>query len=200
MPHEYDARPLWSLRDGATCEILRAGAVSDSDVGRGVAADISPDNPGAELWASSGVSLTSAQTGQTLGGSTPSQINFVIWWDGDESREIEDGTSIYKYGAGELLSCGSCASNNGTKSTPTLSADLFGDWREEIVWRESNNSALRVYTTTDVTQRRLFTLMHDAQYRAAISWQNVAYNQPPHPSFHIGGGMANPPAPNMHVE
>ena len=41
--------------------------------------------------------------------------------------------------------------------------------------------------------------MHDPQYRAAISWQNVAYNQPPHPSFHIGAGMADPPAPDIHV-
>ena len=92
-----------------------------------------------------------------------------------------------------------CASNNGTKSTPTLTADLLGDWREEVIWRESNNAALRLYTTTAVTRRRIYTLMHDPQYRVAISWQNVAYNQPPHPSFHIGGGMAAPPAPRIVV-
>ncbi len=200
MPHEYEARPLWSVRDAATCEIIAAGAISDSDVGRGVAADILPDNPGAEFWASSGVPLSSAQSGQAIGGGAPSSINFVIWWDADESRELEDGTAISKYGGGTLLSCQSCASNNGTKSTPTLSADLLGDWREEIVWRESNNSALRLYTTTDVTERRIYTLMHDAQYRMAISWQNTAYNQPPHPSFHIGAGMADPPVPNIKVE
>jgi hypothetical protein len=80
-----------------------------------------------------------------------------------------------------------------------LVADLLGDWREEVIWRESNNSALRIYTTTDVTARRIYTLMHDPQYRVAISWQNVAYNQPPHPSFHIGGGMAAPPVPNIFV-
>jgi hypothetical protein len=84
--------------------------------------------------------------------------------------------------------------------TPTLVADLLGDWREEVIWRESSNTALRIYTTTDVTQRRLYTLMHDPQYRVAISWQNVAYNQPPHPSFHIGNGMVDPPAPDIHVK
>ena len=93
-----------------------------------------------------------------------------------------------------------CTSNNGTKSTPALTADLIGDWREEVVWRESDSSALRIYTTTTATTRRLFTLMHDPQYRVAVSWQNVAYNQPPHPGFHIGNGMATPAKPNIIVK
>ena len=74
-----------------------------------------------------------------------------------------------------------------------------GDWREEVIWRESDSSALRIYTTTDVTKRRIYTLMHDAQYRRR-SWQNTAYNQPPHPSFHIGSGMADPPKPDITVK
>jgi hypothetical protein len=41
--------------------------------------------------------------------------------------------------------------------------------------------------------------MHDPQYRIAISWQNVAYNQPPHPSFHIGSDMAAPPTPDIRL-
>jgi len=91
-------------------------------------------------------------------------------------------------------------SNNGTKSNPTLTADLYGDWREEVVWRETDSSALRIYTTTDLTTRRIYTLMHDPQYRSAVSWQNTAYNQPPHPGFHIGNGMAAPPMPNIMVK
>ncbi len=39
--------------------------------------------------------------------------------------------------------------------------------------------------------------MHDPQYRAAIAWQNVAYNQPPHPGFFLGEGMKTPPRPNL---
>lgn len=54
-------------------------------------------------------------------------------------------------------------------------ADLLGDWREEVVWRQSDNKALRVYATTDVTERRIYTLMHDPTYRAQVSFeQSVA--------------------------
>lgn len=196
MPHENKATPFWSLRDADSCEILRQGEITDMDVGRGVAEDVFADNPGPEMWTSSGIPLLNAADGERVG-DTPASINFVIWWDADETRELESGTSITKYGAGTLLECAECASNNSTKATPTLSADLLGDWREEIVWREADNRALRLYTTTDVTQRRIYTLMHDPQYRAAIAWQNVAYNQPPHPSFHIGKGMQAPPMPNV---
>ena len=74
-----------------------------------------------------------------------------------------------------------------------MSADLFGDWREEIIWRTSDNLNLRIYTTTTVATNRIVTLMHDPAYRAAIAWQNTAYNQPPHPGFYIGPDMYAPP-------
>ena len=41
--------------------------------------------------------------------------------------------------------------------------------------------------------------MHDAQYRVQVSAEQTAYNQPPHPSFHIGSGMAAPPGPNIQI-
>jgi hypothetical protein len=92
------------------------------------------------------------------------------------------------------------SSCNGTKSTPTLTADLLGDWREEAVLRETTNAALRVYTTTNVTKRRIYTLMHDPTYRAQVNFEQSTYNQPPHVGFHIGTGMANPPVPSIHVK
>jgi hypothetical protein len=132
-------------------------------------------------------------------GSLPSSNNFVIWWDADEARELEDQTSITKYGGATLLNCIDCASDNSTKATPVLSADLLGDWREEIIWREKDNSALRLYTTTDVTTRRIYTLMHDPQYRMQVSSEQAGFNQPPHPSFHIGHNMLAPPKPDIFV-
>ena len=64
-------------------------------------------------------------------------------------------------------------------------------------WRTTNNSALRIYTTTNVATNRIYTLLHDPQYRVAIAWQNTAYNQPPHPGFFIGANMSTPPTPNI---
>ena len=117
---------------------------------------------------------------------------------GDLVRELLDGTSITKYGGGTLLSASGCASNNGTKSNPALTADIFGDWREEAIWRTSDNNYLRIYTTSSTTNHRIYTLMHDPIYRLGISWQNVAYNQPPHTGFFLGDGMSDPPTPDIY--
>ncbi|HEY5806925.1 MAG TPA: carbohydrate-binding protein, partial [Povalibacter sp.] len=70
-------------------------------------------------------------------------------------------------------------------------------WREEVVWRTSDNAYLRIYTTTNVASNRLYTFLHDPQYRVALAWQNTAYNQPPHPSFFVGANMSTPPTPNI---
>ena len=128
-----------------------------------------------------------------LYGSTPD-------WGDPISNELESGTSITKDGGGTLLSCGQCSSNNSTKSTPTLTADMLGDWREEIIWRETAGGALRLYTTTDVTKRRIYTLMHDATYRAQVNFEQSSYNQPPHVGFHMGAGMADPPKPDIFLK
>ncbi|WP_051772547.1 rhamnogalacturonan lyase family protein [Saccharothrix sp. NRRL B-16314] len=169
------------------------------DNGRGVSADIYAGSPGAESWSSADSEVRN--TRGTGIGRKPSSANFLIWWDGDSSRELLDQTKIDKYGTSgdtRLLTGSGVASNNGTKATPALSADLFGDWREEVVWRTSDNSALRIYSTPHQTDRRIPTLMHDTMYRVAIAWQNTAYNQPPHPSFHIGSGTTSAPWPDVY--
>ena len=134
--------------------------------------------------------------------STKPSINFGVWWDADPLRELLDSNHIDKWNfnnstATRLLTASECSSNNGTKATPALSADILGDWREEVIWRTSDNTALHIYTTTIPATNRIYTLMHDRQYRLAIAWQNTAYNQPPHPSFYLGDGMSAPPTPNI---
>lgn len=183
-----------TFRDAKTGEIIFTYANSN-DVGRACSADLTASYAGEEVWAS-GSSLYSC-TGTVIG-TAPSYINFAIWWDGDELRELLDGTSIYKYGGGTLLTASGCASNNGTKATPCLQADILGDWREEVIWRTSDNQYLRIYTTTNTTTRRIYTLMHDPIYRLGIAWQNAAYNQPPHTGFFLGNGMSTPPTPSMY--
>jgi rhamnogalacturonan endolyase len=199
MCNEDGVHPAYHVRDARTCAVIQEGPINGADTGRCVADDISASNPGAEMWASSVSGFFSATSNANLGAKPASQ-NFLVYWDADETRELEDRTSITKYGGGTLLSCSACASNNGTKATPVLTADLLGDWREEVIWRETDNTGLRLYTTTDLTTRRIYTLMHDPQYRMQVVGEQTAYNQPPHPGFHIGSGMAAPPSPNITVK
>ncbi|HEX4814604.1 MAG TPA: rhamnogalacturonan lyase [Nonomuraea sp.] len=173
---------------------------AQGDNGRGVAGDISTVRVAAEFWSAADASLRSV-TGNTAG-RKPSSINFLAWWDADPLRELLDQTRIDKYGTSSdtrLLTASGVHSNNGTKANPSLSGDLFGDWREEVIWPTSDNRALRVYATTTPTDRRIHTLMHDPLYRVSIAWQNTAYNQPPHTSFFIGDRMPAPPRPDIYV-
>ena len=168
------------------------------DVGRGVAADIDPRYWGAECWGGSGGLYTCK--GEPIGPRPRSQ-NFLCWWDGDLLRELLDRNRIVKWnwqnGSEDvLLMAEHCTSNNGSKATPALSADLFGDWREEVMWRTRDGKELRIYTTTIPTNYRFVTLMHDPQYRLSIAWQNVAYNQPPHVGFYLGAGITAPRSPD----
>jgi rhamnogalacturonan endolyase len=191
--NEDGAKPSSYMADARTGQILWSTAPG-GDNGRGVSGDIWAGSPGAESWSAGDTSLRNT-SGQALG-REPSSINFLVWWDGDPVRELLDGTRLDKYGTSSdarLLTASGVHSNNGTKSTPSLSADLFGDWREEVIWPTTSNTALRIYATTAGTDRRITTLMQDRQYRQAIAWQNTAYNQPPHPSFFIGNGMTAPP-------
>lgn len=203
-PHEHG----FEIHDAKTGKVLFSVPSPDEDIGRGVAADIDPRFPGVELWGYApeghqrvkGTESFYTVKGEPMKGPVL-PANFVIWWDGDLGREIVDHDFIpeLETGVGKiikwnweteeadtLLVAEGTYSNNGTKGNPNIQADLFGDWREEVIWRLEDSSALRVYMTTDYCPHRIYTLMHDRQYRLAIAWQNVAYNQPPHPSFYIG--------------
>jgi rhamnogalacturonan endolyase len=186
--------PGAALYDAKTGAIIWKGH-EDKDAGRGVAANIDPTNPGSEMWWSGSQGLYNMK-GERIGDNPPS-TNFLIWWDGDLTRELLDGNHIDKYGVGRIFTAEGCTSNNGTKSTPALSADILGDWREELIERTTDNKELRIFTTPIPTEHRLYTLMHDAQYRCAIAWQNVGYNQPPHPGFYVGDDMKKQSKPNI---
>ena len=174
------------MADARTGAIIWSNPSCNCDNGRGVSDDIYAGSPGAESW-SSGVSGMYNTAGQNIG-RKPGSANFLVWWDGDATRELLDGTHIDKYGTSadtRLLTASGVHSNNGTKSTPSLSADILGDWREEVIWPTTDNTKLRIYSTTDSTSISRVSLMQDRMYREAVAWQNTAYNQPPHPSFAI---------------
>ncbi|GAA2148587.1 rhamnogalacturonan lyase [Glycomyces algeriensis] len=195
MVHECSCNPSSSL-NGSNGQILFQTSAS-GDNGRGVGANILASNPGSEYWSANVGGLLNA-SGQNIG-SKPGSINFLSWWDGDGERELLNGTSITNYPSGTSLSGSGVSSNNGTKSTPGLSADLFGDWREEVIWKSTDSTRLRIYATPHQTNLRIPTLMHDIQYRVAIAWQNTAYNQPPHPSFYIGSDKTAYAWPDVHT-
>ena len=207
--HEEKGTYAWDLHDAATGEIIWKGGQSGADNGRGLAADILGAR-GYEFWSAYGGFDSASRnqnpfntlTGKQAGSTKPS-MNFRIYWDGDLMDELLDGTTISKYGGSALGvgstpigSLGSPASCNGTKATPCLSADIFGDWREELIlWSTTDNATLNIYTTTTGTKYRVPTLMHDHTYRMAICWQNNAYNQPPHLGYflpdYIAGKLTN---------
>ncbi|WP_264522521.1 rhamnogalacturonan lyase [Flavobacterium sp. N2469] len=182
---------LFSAKDG---KVLFTSSLNE-DVGRGVADNIDPTRKGAQCWWSGSPYLHDMK-GNNIG-KAPSSTNFLIYWDGDTSRELLNSNYIDKYNFGRLFTAEGAVSNNGTKSTPALSADILGDWREELILRSEDNKELRIYSTTIPTNVRQYTLMHDPQYRLSIAWQNVGYNQPPHTSFYMGAAMEPAPKPNI---
>ena len=189
-------------RDPATGQLIW-GVFNARDTGRGLTADIDPYFPGAEVWGAANLNVWNAQ-GDVIGTRRPS-INFATWWDGDLLRELTDSNSIRKWDwvnevEVPIMVATGALSNNGSKATPSLQADLFGDWREEVIFRSDDSSELRIYSTSDLTDRRITTLMHDPIYRLSVAWQNSSYNQPPHPSFFIGQNMPAPSRPRIFVK
>jgi rhamnogalacturonan endolyase len=196
------------FRDARTGRILwkkpsvQAGEDGEGP-GRGLSLDIDPRHRGFESWVrGAGIEGVFNAKGEKIFPRAPRSCNFGVFWDGDTLSELLDRNYISKWNWQDgsettLLTAEGCMWNNGTKATPALSADLLGDWREEVVWRTSDNKELRVYTTTIPTRHRFYTFMHDPQYRLSVAWQNVAYNQPPHTSFFVGEGMKRPPRPNI---
>ena len=203
------------FRDAATGELIFS-MFGSGDIGRGVAADIDPNYPGYEMWATVDEPFVYSADGDMLYPCPGNMFyNFVVWWDADLTRELLDTTTISEWNyqwtepgrsnfdldpgtSGTQIFAPGASSNNGTKRTPCLSADILGDWREEVIWRQSDNSSLDIYTTIIPANNRIYTLMHDTTYRTAIAWQNTGYNQPPHPGFFIGADMADPPTPNIY--
>ncbi len=207
--HAGGAIPGISIRNAETGTVQWANW-SSGDIGRCMAADVDPNYFGMEVWGSDGSGLRSC-TGELISNAIPTtagngaSYNFGVWWDDDVQREILDRTVITKWnGSGTdrvatLYNIAPIAANNSTKSNPCLMADIFGDWREEVIYRLADNTGMVVFVSPYVTEQRMYTLMHDPNYRSAIAWQMNSYNQPPNLSFYFGGGMDTPPAPNIQL-
>jgi fibronectin type 3 domain-containing protein len=213
VKEESDAELGLDFRDADSGESIW-GRRTGKDTGRGLAADVDPRHAGTEAWAvDAGFNSTTGwlyrADGDLLGTAIP-PANFGIWWDGDLGRELLDHTwsdatqtgvgriDEWNYTTGttqNLLTATGTQSDNGTKGNPVLQADLLGDWREEVIWRTDDSTALRLFATPFATEHRLPTLLHDPVYRLGVAWQNVGYNQPPHTSYFLGFDMTSAPTP-----
>lgn len=205
--HQYAFYPdstqlqIWDVhenkRDGSTFRDARTGRIifqirSSSDVGRGMAADIDPTNKGLEMWSSAQPGYFDVK-GQLHSPNARIPQNSAVWWDGDKLRELLDRNAILKYNWNnqkvetlkDFRSEG-CSFNNGTKQNPCLSADILGDWREEVIVRNNESTELRIYSTTISTPYCYPCLMLDIPYRLSVASENVGYNQPPEPGFYLG--------------
>ena len=219
-----DALQVWDChenkRDGSDFRDARTGKVlfqilSNKDVGRCMAADIDPNNPGLEMWSSASGGICNVR-GEVIDSTARIPINFGIWWDGDLLRELLDHEAVSKYrfavGSGSaaaseesltgtpfdfsgsasvatLAKFNDCTFNNGTKSNPALCADVLGDWREEVLTRTKDNRHLRLYITPIPTKYRFHTFLAEPVYRHSLVMQNVGYNQPTNVGFYFGAEL-----------
>ena len=182
----------YTLRDARSGEVLH-GAYSGLDTGRGMIGDVRPDVRGVETWASmpsgSDSSGLWSADGRRLETRSPG-TNASIRWAGDLTTQIVNGAqdvtpTIDDWRRGTLLTATGTRTNNGTKGNPSLVADVLGDWREELLVRTQDSTALRFYLSTEPTSHKMYTLMHDRQYRVEVARQQTTYNQPSYPGFYL---------------
>ena len=183
-------------RDGSTYRDAATGEVifqikDNTDVGRCMAADIDPTQPGVEMWSVASGGIRNVKGEVVKDRVRGLSCNMAVWWDGDLLRELLDRNMVSKYnwekGVCERIAIfEGTFSNNGTKANPCLQGDIVGDWREEVLMRTADNTALRLYVSTIPTDYRFHTFLEDPIYRISIATQNVAYNQPTQPGFYFG--------------
>ncbi len=206
---ELEAELGYEVRDPATGEI-KWGFYTGRDTTRGLCAKIDPRYVGNQCWVMDDGIFT--MEGEMINEHGPESIAFAIWWDGDLLRELLDHEFVEEKGYGypkiykwdyennklvTILDPAGTLSNNWKKGNPCIQADILGDWREEAIWRNEDDTELRIYTTTDVTHHKFYTLMHDHVYRLSVAFQNTAYNQCTQTGFYIGPEMdENIPVPN----
>ena len=183
-----------SVIDAETGNIMFHEGASD-DKCRGVMANVGAGGY-YQIWSAKNSARqsnggTDFTTATSLTGRNTPSMNFRIFWDGDLYDNLLDGANITDWNGrnmSNIFSAGNynCVSINGTKANPSLQADLFGDWREEVVYPTSDGTALRVFSTTDTTDYKIKTLMQDPVYRSGVAAEQTAYNQPPHVGFYMG--------------
>ncbi|RYD39356.1 MAG: hypothetical protein EOP85_16085, partial [Verrucomicrobiaceae bacterium] len=198
-----------ALFDPGSGEMIRkwyAGAIVD--VGRGLAADIDPAFKGVEFF-STQPGVFNAK-GKQIHATQPFPPE-AIWWDADLSRELlatvgSSATSpaISKFNPANPAGVSRIYTiyNETTPGVyqayggrPQFWGDILGDWREEYLCVANDNSELRIYTPKTSSITRLYTLMHNPQYRVQATTKG--YVQANYVDYYLGTGMTPPQPPPM---
>lgn len=208
---EGSAVPGIAYTDGMT-STLRFTTGTGADNGRCMAGNFQGVYPGAigNTFGYDVISLVADKVITGMNMANDDRLNMRVYWDGDLLDEFMDSPGeskspcVYKYGneVGTNRSytdgrcwMGSGNLNNASKNNPCFLGDIIGDWREEIVNRVGN--VLRINISSYPSPHAITSLWYDHEYRNAMTWQCVGYNQPPHPSFFLGeleGITKEPPA------
>ena len=193
-----ESQPAMNYRNAVTSQFYYRHK-ADGDDGRALCANFTNTYPGSvgRSVSTGWISTVADKVVTELGGDNFigwGDLNQRIYWDGDLLDEYFDSPGTEGYGAiykpseagGGRWNFPDSKCNNWTKNNPGAIADIFGDWREELVMRRGDNTAILVYSTGISTKYRIPTLWHDHQYRNAMVWQSMGYNQPPHKSYFLG--------------
>lgn len=182
----------YALRDAETGEAL-FGEYATTDLGRCMIGKIDQNTRGLQVWVKDVYDCNGNKLDVPLLGTNQS-----IHYAADLTTQITDGveyvgpvhTGVVNDNIhGIMLEPENTMTNNSTKGNPCLVADIFGDFREELLLRTKDSSAIRIYMNTEITKHKLFTLMHDTQYRCGVAWQNNCYNQPGYTKFYYASDM-----------
>ena len=191
--HDKDGLGI-CVRDAKTGELIWSLGEPTVHIGSGMVADIDPTLPGLESFAAEDPKGHRAMRvpgndnkylfdakGNLIGtGEDVPPRGDWLWWDAGKVRQYisgsREGISVMKYKQGEVQS--------GFQGRVIMTADLFGDWREEII--TALPGELRIYSTTIPSEDRRVTLMQDNTYRQTVTVRTMGYQQPPVPSYYLG--------------
>jgi MYXO-CTERM domain-containing protein len=198
----------WARYNAKTGTVLQKYGSGSADINRGTCGDVDPTSPGYECWSakdgiynldgSKNLKPGNGAAGTTVDAYDPA-VNFRIWWDGDVLSENLDGNIVSKYAYPGMPSGGfttvTLEGIYGARNAAPLYGDMFGDWREEVLLEKSDSTGFRVYTTAIPTEKRIYTLVHDPEYRNSMC--EKGYIQSHMLDYYLGDGMTDPPRPNI---
>ncbi|MGN6643871.1 MAG: autotransporter-associated beta strand repeat-containing protein, partial [Verrucomicrobiota bacterium] len=185
-PTPVNGMQLYDAATGGVIYGIRTGSSVGSDVGKSQAAPLNPAQRGFQFWGWDGTYDTQ---GNLLTTSQPADGNrHEVWWDGRLTRDLTDEARVSRWDPVTQVKT-DVFTGDGYGYAGT--ADVLGDWREEII--SPRPTELRIYSTTISATNRLYTLMHDPVYRHSAAVQAQRKVPTSTPGFYLGPDMLKQP-------